>query len=387
MTPAGTGAWREVAETVEQAANRRIAQLLDTVTDGQIYVSFSGGKDSTVLLDLVYRQTRARGWTLDVLFIDWEAQYQATIDHVARTLAQPGLRPWWLCLPLTDCNENSMYDLTWTAWDPAARDRWVRALPDMPGVISDPAQLPCYRAGMTFEALAPAWNRWFARERGVGISLIGIRADESINRYRAIKSQRRHMLRSWHWTTQISTRAFMAYPIYDWHVEDIWTYLARTGTPYNPIYDLMWQDGTSLTNMRICEPYTREARFGLAQHARLEPATWARMLDRVPGVAFGASHHGDELLAGRLVRPATCATWAIYGDLLLRTIPEDARAHYEGRARAYLAQHGESEAAWRTVCWTVLRHDSLMTKLKGVCHDPSTDATKKQSIRERYHDL
>ncbi|SUB98560.1 immunoglobulin-binding regulator [Proteus penneri] len=47
----------------------------------------------------------------------------------------------------------------------------------------------------------------------------------------------------------------MAYPIYDWHVKDIWTYISRFNLPYNSIYDLMHQAGVSLSQMRICEPF------------------------------------------------------------------------------------------------------------------------------------
>lgn len=386
--PIGPGAWRELPETVDHAAARRIAQLLDTFEDGQVYVAVSGGKDSTVLLDLARRAALARGRTLDVLFIDWEAQYQATITHVAHMLAQPGLRPWWVCLPLTDCNEMSMHDLTWTAWDPAARERWVRPLPDAPGVISDPVQLPCYQPGMTFERLMPAFNRWFARERGRCAALVGLRADESIHRYRAIKSPtRRPGLNGWRWTVQVAPRAYTCYPIYDWRVEDIWTYLARTNTPYNPIYDLMWCEGVALSAMRICEPYSREARTNLSLYARFEPATWARMMTRVEGVGFNVAHAKDDLLGVDLIRPSACPTWAAYGTLLIETLPSAAQDHYGPKIRAFLTRSGGSERAWRLVCWTLLSHDYLMTKLKDTDDDQPDDAARAHAIRSRYADL
>jgi len=56
--------------TVSDAAAERIAWIFDTFS--RICVSFSGGKDSTLLLHLTAQEARQRGKTFSVLFIDWE---------------------------------------------------------------------------------------------------------------------------------------------------------------------------------------------------------------------------------------------------------------------------------------------------------------------------
>ncbi len=52
------------------------------------------------------------------------------------------------------------------------------------------------------------------------------------------------------------------YPLYDWKTADIWTWFAKSGEPYNPLYDLMYQAGVPLRYMRICEPFGPEQRQG-----------------------------------------------------------------------------------------------------------------------------
>ena len=66
-------------------------------------VSFSGGKDSTVLLHMVATAARRYRRKLSVLFIDWEVQFQHTIDHVMsmKTLYEDVTDEFiWVALPL-----------------------------------------------------------------------------------------------------------------------------------------------------------------------------------------------------------------------------------------------------------------------------------------------
>ena len=65
---------------VLEAARQRIAWTFDNFP--RIYVSFSGGKDSTVMLHLVMDEAIRRGRRVGVLFVDLEGQYKLTIDHI-----------------------------------------------------------------------------------------------------------------------------------------------------------------------------------------------------------------------------------------------------------------------------------------------------------------
>lgn len=55
--------------------------------DNQCYVSFSGGKDSTVLADIAAKWCAIAGIPLDLVFVDTGLEYQEIKEHV-RTFAQ-----------------------------------------------------------------------------------------------------------------------------------------------------------------------------------------------------------------------------------------------------------------------------------------------------------
>jgi predicted phosphoadenosine phosphosulfate sulfurtransferase len=67
-------------KNVLEAAQERIAIAFDSFT--KIYVSFSGGKDSTVMLHLVMQEAIKRNRKVGLLFVDLEGQYKITIEHI-----------------------------------------------------------------------------------------------------------------------------------------------------------------------------------------------------------------------------------------------------------------------------------------------------------------
>lgn len=372
---------------VHDSAVERFEFIFDTFE--RVCVSFSGGKDSTVLLDMARREAQRRGRTIDVLFIDWEAQYRATIDHVAEALAWPGINPVWVCLPMSTSNETSVYDPMYTAWDPARRDRWVRPLPEQPGVISDEGYFPFYRFGMTFEDFVSGYDAWYAAQGGPVASLVGIRADESMNRFRAVKRTRgRRNYESADgkpvaWSTQITDTSWNFYPLYDWRVEDVWTYIGKAGIGYNHIYDRMYLAGMSLHEMRICEPYSLEARKHLDKYSVLEPETWARLVERVGGANLGAAQGRSVLFNyGRKARRPGGMSWREYALVLLNALPVPLRAHYWRRIRVFVEWfekyngwtdlQDESDpqleakklgGSWRMVAHVLLKNDFFCTGL------------------------
>lgn len=278
-------------KNVLDAATERITWTLENLS--RVCVSFSGGKDSTIMLHLTARQARKMGKKICLLFIDWEAQFTCTIQHVNNMIAQYAdviEKCWWVALPLTTQNSLSQFQPEWQCWEPGKT--WVRTPPEE--AVTDPDYFNFYQPGMTFEDFVRAFSDWFARSRPAAI-MIGIRADESYNRFLTIANARKQRFADDKpWTTVApGGHAWYIYPLYDWKTADIWTWFAKTGGCYNPLYDLMFQAGVPPRYMRICEPFGPEQRQGLWLYHVVEPERWAAMCERVNGVHSGGVYAGQ----------------------------------------------------------------------------------------------
>ena len=98
-------------------ARTRIAWSFEE--SSQVYLSFSGGKDSTGMLHLCAEEARRLHRKFGVLFIDWECQYKLTIDHVAEMFRQYAdvIEPYWCCIPLRTVNAVSVFEPEWVCWE------------------------------------------------------------------------------------------------------------------------------------------------------------------------------------------------------------------------------------------------------------------------------
>ena len=203
---------------------------------------------------------------------------------------------------------------------------------------------------MTFELFVQKFAEWFSLQRPAAV-MVGIRADESYNRFLTIASQRkRRFADDKPWTTVApGNHAWYVYPIYDWKTADIWTWFAKTQQPYNPLYDLMYQAGVPLRYMRICEPFGPEQRQGLWLYHVLEPERWADMCQRVSGVHSGGVYAGqDNQFYGhrKLEKPAN-HSWRSYAHFLLHSMPQTTADHYRNKIAVYL--HWYQKQGWEDI--------------------------------------
>src|SRR3990167_8701622 len=90
---------RMLGKTVLDAARERIAWTFDRFPS--VYVAFSAGKDSTVMLHLTAAEARKRGRRFGLVLLDLEGQYRATIEHAERCFDMYAdcADPYWIALP------------------------------------------------------------------------------------------------------------------------------------------------------------------------------------------------------------------------------------------------------------------------------------------------
>ena len=322
-------------QTVLDAARERITYAFDNFE--RLYISFSGGKDSTVLMHMVMQEAQRRDRTVGVLIIDLEAQYRATIEHVSRMidLYESHIDLHWVCLPMSLTNAVSNYEPTWTCWDPDAEDIWVRSKP----LESATAQYDWFVPGMEFEEFIVLWGEWYSQGEPTG-AFIGIRADESLNRFRTIAVWDKEMHRGQRWTTRIGGgELYNLYPLYDWRTEDIWRFHGKhPELPSNRVYDLMYQAGVPLSQQRLCQPYGVDQRKGLWLYHALEPDTWFKLISRVNGANTGALYvqESGNITGQRSISKPAGHTWKSFTNLLLASLPAPTREHYIKRFRSFI---------------------------------------------------
>lgn len=379
--------YREV--NVYEAAKERLRTIFTHFP--RVCVAFSGGKDSSVLLHLALEVSREMGLgSVDALFIDLEGQYGATIAHVGEMFQRSDVRPWWVCLPINLRNASSLEEPYWCAWEPGREADWIRPMPQHPAVISDPGYFPFFRHRMEFEEFVPAFNEWLARDGVPTAILVGIRSDESLNRYLAIKRQSGVKKCAWTppgadapiaWSARDKRggKSVTFFPIYDWRFEDLWRYTADHGNAYNRLYDHMHRAGVPFSQMRICQPYGDDQRKGLDLFHRLEPETWFRVVRRVAGANYAARYCRQRLLGyrGGLGLPPTFSTWKQYCEFLLHSMPARLRQVYLRRIKVFVdwwaahdyplpvwpdagepaLENRKAQPSWRRVAMSLLKQD------------------------------
>lgn len=390
---------RELPVNVLEAARQRIAWTFDSFP--RIYLSGPSGKDSGVMMHLACQEARRRGRKVAVLYVDLEGQYRVTIDHVRHMFALYAdcIEPHWVALPIHLRNAVSMMQPYWVCWDPEERERWIREPP--PEAITDPGRFPFFRHAMEFEEFVEEFGAWWSQGEACAC-LVGIRTQESLNRWRSIARARKSRLEGRPWTSWKGGSVYNVYPIYDWRTEDVWTFHGRTGLPHNGLYDLMYKAGLSIHLQRICQPYGDDQRRGLAMWHVIEPETWARVVARVSGARYGALYagkRGNVLGNGRVTLPESHPTWESYVRFLLDTLPAHEREHYEDKIAVFRqwwrekrgmemldeAPH-EVEAAkkaptWRRVAKTILLNDRMCRRLSF------SQQTSKDGAYARYRDI
>lgn len=175
---------------------------------------------------------------------------------------------------------------------------------------------------------------------------------------------------------------------------------------FNEIYELMYKNGVSIHEQRLCQPYGDDQRSGLDQFRALEPETWEKVLNRVHGVNFGNIYARTSLLGDIKSEKPEHMTWQQYAVFLLESIglyAPELRDHYYRKIKTFLNWYEKEEglkvedipdeadkklesakkvASWRRITRAIEKNDFWMSRLSF--GQTKSDAKMLYELREKY---
>lgn len=299
----------------------------------RVYLSFSGGKDSGVMLNLCIDYMRKNNVKkkLGIQILDNEANYELSQDFMHRIIRAniDLLDVYWCCMPITLPCTVSQYVVDWQCWGEADKARWVRPMPTDEYVVNiDNHEFDFFEENMNYDDFWDGFAEWYSQGKPTA-NLIGIRTDESLNRFRAIMNRDKIMMDGLAWTKKNTKNVFNCYPIYDWRTEDIWTANAKFEWDYNKLYDIFYRAGVPVGSMRVASPFMSESKSSLGLYRVIDPNIWATLCARVQGANFIATY-GKQISYNSFELPEG-HTWKSFTKFLLDTLPDAVAENFKAR--------------------------------------------------------
>ena len=217
----------------------------------------------------------------------------------------------------------------WYPWDDTKQDTWVRPIPEYPYVINLTKPFAHYRYRMHQEDLAKQFGRFYKEEHGNGrtVCLLGMRADESLQRYSGFVNKK-HGYQNECWISKQFKDVWCASPLYDWSNSDVWCANYRFDYDYNHLYDLYYKAGLKIDQMRVASPFNDYSKDALNLYRVIDPEIWVKLVGRVCGANFGAIYGKTKAMGYRSITLPEGHTWKSYTQFLLDTLPARLRNNY-----------------------------------------------------------
>jgi predicted phosphoadenosine phosphosulfate sulfurtransferase len=298
-----------LAQNVFEAALDRIRWLFDEFPN--VVVNISGGKDSTVVLNLALQVAEEKGrLPLNVMFIDQEAEWQTVIDHIRVVMADSRIKPYWLQVPIKIFNATSTIEPWLYCWEEGKT--WIREKE------SNSIHVNRYGTDRFVDMFEACGSVEFS---GKTCRLAGVRTEESPGRMMGLTSYETYGGETWGTVENKKLGHFTFYPIYDWSYTDVWKAILDHNWPYCRIYDFMYQYGVPVRNMRVSNVHHETAVRTLFYLQEIEGETWSKITARIGGLSSAGHLQNGFFMPSEL--PFMFKDWWEYRDYLLdNLLPE-----------------------------------------------------------------
>ena len=358
---------------VYDEALNRIRMLYDEFP--VVIVSFSGGKDSTVVLELTKQVARERNrLPLTVMWLDQECEFEATAEYVKRVMYDPDINPMWMQIPFRLANATSATESWLNVWGEG--EEWVRE--------QDPISLKENTYGTDrFVKLMEAIITQTWPDTPVA-ALTGVRTEESPARFVGSTTDATYKWITWGNKIDSKRNHYTFHPIYDWSYIDVWKAIWDNKWDYNTHYNELFRYGTPVRNMRVSNYHHETAVHSLFMLQEIEPDTYQKATQRISGLDTAGKMGKNDWFVPDL--PFMFKDWVEYRDYLLEHLVIDPKPREDFRKYSISLETRYSRSKgpdmYRAHINSILCNDYDMTKLKNweVSH-----ATDDQLARDERH--
>lgn len=250
------------------AAKERIRHIYDTFDS--LAVCFSGGKDSLATLHLTWEVAQEIGLShVDVIFRDEELIPDAVIDFVNEYRQLPWVRMLYFAVPLASTKYILGRSFDYIQWDPGRRH--MRPVPDHAITLPPGDERTFDQYSMDSFA-----GQYF---KGRIAFVTGIRAAESLIRFRASvnKLNENYINATAH--GQGPANIALCKPLYDWQENDVFRYFYEREIRYCALYDAQHLAGD---NLRVSTPLHAESAKRFGRHRTISPVFYQQVVDLFP---------------------------------------------------------------------------------------------------------
>lgn len=254
---------RDLNINVIEATERRIYEMFQK--NKTVSLSFSGGKDSLCMSDMLIKTMQKYGISfsrLVVVFFDEEAIYpdveRITMQWRSKFMSL-GAKFYWFCLPIRhyNCCNRLANDESFICWEPGKENIWVRPMPKF--AIRNHKK---FKMGMSYQQFGV---KLFSKIP----QIIGLRVSESIQRRSAIGSMK---------------ESKFIYPIYDWKDKDVWLYLYNNNITIPETYIYLYKTGIPLNKLRISQFFSIDTIKTLPKIFEFYPNLYEKVQQREPNI-------------------------------------------------------------------------------------------------------
>jgi predicted phosphoadenosine phosphosulfate sulfurtransferase len=342
-------------KNVYEEALDRIRLLYDEFP--LVMVSLSGGKDSTVILELTKIVARERNaLPVKVMWLDQECEFEATVDYVKTVMYDPEVEPMWYQIPFKLLNATSATESWLNVWGEG--EEWVRE--------KDPISIKenTFGTDRFVKLMEAIVDKSFDHPVAV---LTGVRTEESPARFMGATGDVTYKWITWGNTINKKKGIYNFHPIYDWTYIDVWKAIYDHNWNYNRHYDELFRYGTPVRKMRVSNYHHETAVHSLFLLQEVEPQTYEKATKRISGIDTAGKMGKEDWFVYEL--PFMFNSWTEYRDYLVEHLIEDPKVkktfqdYFESVERRYSRSVGED--LYKTQINSILCNDVELTKLKN----------------------